>query len=279
VREGAASLSRQGILGGRICRGVNHWETHLTLTFLVAARDGEEKMLVRLKNFVAALATGLAAVAASFPAAATGLVQATISSSYAAVHVGGDGQPRTIGSAVAFDEVHVLTNAHVLRAGGQAVSQAVLVRQDGARATVRVLARSERMDLAVLVAPRGFLKPAERVSAGIREGLPVWAAGSSAAGPVSANGWLSRLNMHLPAFGPGMIARMDAAQGFSGGPVLDAEGRVVGITAALRDAGQAGPAGLPEGARAEQRRPRREVFLLAIAAVEAEARALIAAAR
>jgi hypothetical protein len=85
--------------------------------------------------------------------------------------------------------------------------------------------------------------------------------------------------MHLPAFGPGMVARMDAAQGFSGGPVLDAEGRVVGITTALRDAGRAGPAGLPEGARTEAHRPRREVFMLAIGAVEAEARALIAAAR
>jgi S1-C subfamily serine protease len=233
-------------------------------------------MSVRLKNLLVAAVAGLALLAAPLSAAATGPVQATISASYAAVHVGGDGLPRTIGSAVAFDEVHVLTNAHVLRAGGQVVNQAVLVRQDGARATVRVLARSERMDLAVLVAPRGFLKPAERISAGMREGLPVWAAGSSAAGPVSAQGWLSRLNMHLPAFGPGMIARMDAAQGFSGGPVLDAEGRVVGITAALRDAGQAGPAGLPEGARAEARRPRREVFLLSIAAVEAEARALIA---
>jgi hypothetical protein len=84
--------------------------------------------------------------------------------------------------------------------------------------------------------------------------------------------------MHLPAFGPGMVARMDAAQGFSGGPVIDAEGRVVGITAALRDAGRAGPAGLPEGARAEAHRPRREVFLLAIGAVETEARALIGAA-
>lgn len=237
----------------------------------------------RLTKLVTAAIAGIAAVAAA-PAQATQgtvtpAVQATIGASYAAVHVGGEGLPRTIGSAVAFDEVHVLTNAHVLRAGGRAVQEAVLVRHDGARAAVRVLARSERMDLAVLVAPRGFLKPAERVSAGMREGLAVWAAGSSAAGPVSANGWISRLGMTLPSFGSGLVARMDAAQGFSGGPVLDAEGRVVGITTALRDAGQAGPAGLAEGARSEPRRPRREVFLLSIGAVEAEARALIAAAR
>jgi len=224
---------------------------------------------------------GMIASAATAPAQGatliqTGPVQATIAASYAAVHVGGGATPRTIGSAVAFEDGYVLTNAHVLRSGGAAVGEAVLVRKDGARATARVLARSDRMDLAVLVAPRGFLSPAPRVSAGVREGLPVWAAGSAASGPVYASGWISRLGMSLPAFGPGMVARMDAALGFSGGPVIDAAGRVVGITTALRDAG---PAGLPEGVAAETRRPRREVFLISIAAAEAEARRLIAAAR
>ena len=222
---------------------------------------------------VAVFGTGLAFVTA--PAHGAAAVQATIAASYAAVHVGGGAAPRTIGSAVAFEDGYVLTNAHVLRSGGVAASEAVLVRKDGARATARVLARSDRMDLAVLVAPRGFLAPAPRLSAGVREGQPVWAAGSAASGAVSASGWISRLGLSLPAFGPGMVARMDAALGFSGGPVIDAEGRVVGITTALRDSG---PAGLPEGV-AEHRRPRREVFLIAIGAAEAEARRLIATAR
>lgn len=225
-----------------------------------------------IKNIAFVALAGIVALSSAQPAAATPAVKATIGASYAAVHVGGDGQPRTIGSAVAFDGQHVLTNAHVLKVAGAPVSQAVLVRQDGARANVTVLARSERMDLAVLVAPRGFLRPAERVSAGIAEGMAVWAAGSSTAGPVSADGWLSRLGLTVPAFGPGMVARMDAALGFSGGPVIDAAGRVIGITTALRDAG---PAGLPEGVPAEARRPRREVFLLSIAAVEVEAERLI----
>jgi len=230
----------------------------------------------RLINLVAGAISAMGLLFVAAPAEASSRVQATISASYAAVHVGGRGAPRTIGSAVAFDSEHVLTNAHVLRAGGVAVSEAVLIRQDGARATARVLARSDRMDLAVLVAPRGFLVPAERTSAGIREGQPVWAAGSALSGPVSAHGWIARTAMTIPSFGPGMVARMDAALGFSGGPVIDAEGRVIGITTALRDVG---PAGLSDGATGDQRRPRREVFLISIAAAEAEAARLIAASR
>lgn len=232
--------------------------------------------MIRLINAASVAILGMALLAMGSPAEATQQVKATVSASYAAVHAGGNGTPRTIGSAVAFDDEIVLTNAHVVKPGGVAVERAVLIRQDGVKAEARVLARSEKMDLAILLAPRGFLRPAARLGAGLREGMAVWAAGSNAAGPVSADGWLSRLGMHIPAFGPGMVARMDAALGFSGGPVLDGEGRVVGITTAVRDVG---PAGLPEGARAEARRPRREVFVLSIAAVEAEARSLIAASR
>jgi len=43
--------------------------------------------------------------------------------------------------------------------------------------------------------------------------------------------------IQLRGFGPGFTARLGALMGFSGGPVVDRDGRVMGLTTALPDTG------------------------------------------
>ncbi|MBY0335158.1 MAG: serine protease [Acetobacteraceae bacterium] len=180
----------------------------------------------------------------------------------------------TLGAAVAVDGRHLVTNAHVLRRVGDDL---VLRSADGLRdAPAEIVAISPRMDLAVLRMPEGFLAPAAAAPGAPVRGSPIWALGPEGLGRAVVAGRVEEPEARMRRFGPGFIARLGVLMGFSGGPVVDAEGRVLGLTTALPEPG-ATPVlaaltgvdvvGLTAG-------DRRRVFVLGMGEALAEARRL-----
>ena len=120
-----------------------------------------------------------------------------------------------VGSAFGIVEGHALTNAHVVE-GLQPGAPVTLVASGGgeARVRARLVGISDRMDLALLEVPPGFLPVVAAADAPLRAGLPVFAAGIDAGG--GANG-LPRLELagrvvetrsRVSAFGPGLVAAL-----------------------------------------------------------------------
>ena len=137
-------------------------------------------------------------------------------------------------------------------------------RAGGGSAEGRVIAVSPRMDLALAARAAGF--PAGGGGARTRRsgpGLAVTAAGIDAgdggAGErLALSGVVLDPREDIAAFGPGLVAWLPGARpGFSGGPLLDERGRLVGMVTAIRPAGAAGPWRSPAaGPRAGGRRSR-----------------------
>lgn len=147
------------------------------------------------------------------------------------------------GSAVVFDEQHLLTNAHVV--GGSRSGQATF--SDGSEASFEVVGADPLSDLAVIRADGELPEPARLGDADelvvgqlvVAVGSPLGLSGSVTAGVVSA------LGRSMPAR-QGQAIRMiedviqtDAAlnPGNSGGALADSSGRVVGINTALAGIG------------------------------------------
>jgi len=180
----------------------------------------------------------------------------------------------SVGAAVAVGGRRFVTNAHVLR---QASGTLVLRRADGGAAMeARLLATSPRMDLAVLEVAEDFARPAPLAARMPQAGERVWAVGPQGLGRALAAGQVTRPQVEMTGFGPGFTAGLGALMGFSGGPVVDARGRVLGLTTALPNPGAAPTLAMLTGfdlagyAQGEAR----QVFALGIQAVMAEAQRL-----
>ena len=164
----------------------------------------------------------------------------------------------------------LITNAHVARQAGGLIE---LRRGDGGDAEpATLIATSSRMDLAVLRAPPGFARPAAMADDTPARGAPVWALGPQGLGRAIAPGRVQRAALRMRNFGPGFTAHMGALMGFSGGPVVDGQGRLVGLTTALTQPGMAPVMAALTGFDLDGvvNGDRREVFVLSIQAIEAE---------
>jgi S1-C subfamily serine protease len=160
----------------------------------------------------------------------------------AAVPTGDPSIDEGIGSGVVVNLAgDILTSLHVVDDAGRID----LTFADGTRSRAQVIAREESIDIAVL---RAEQPPAEIVPAvlgdpsGVREGSEAYALGSpfGLGGSMTA-GVISAVDRSFRLEESGTLLRgliqIDAAvnPGSSGGPLLDREGRVIGIITALHN--------------------------------------------
>lgn len=139
-----------------------------------------------------------------------------------------------LGTATAVAPGLLVTNAHVV---GAALSVR-LMRGDGrASADAAVIRRVEGADLLLLRAEAPVFAAPACLGAVPRAGEAVWAVGAPRIGPAVAAGQVARVSARAEGFGTGFTARMPALMGHSGGPVVDREGCLVGITTALLSPG------------------------------------------
>ena len=154
---------------------------------------------------------------------------------------GRPGQQQGLGSGVIYSsDGHILTNAHVV-AGA---SKVLVTLPDGRRLAAGVLGAETAQDLAVLRVAEGRLPVAQLSAAPLRVGQLVVAIGNPFGLDFTVTaGVVSALGRVLPT-GPGQqleqLIQTDTPinPGNSGGPLVDVQGRVVGITTAIVPWGQ-----------------------------------------
>ncbi|WP_299916072.1 serine protease [uncultured Roseobacter sp.] len=165
------------------------------------------------------------------------------------------------GSAFMIADGVAVTNAHVL--GRRGIGEVVTLLAPGKpRGTARILAISPRMDLAILSIDPDLLPVAPAGRARDARGDPIYAVGIVADGNprrrLVISGTVASERRTLAPFGRGVIASMPRVKrGFSGGPVFDRNGQLVGMVAALREG-------------REDNRRTREAFILSADAIRAE---------
>lgn len=191
--------------------------------------------------------------------------------------------PRAIGSAFPLEGGVLATAAHLV--AGLAPGDTVLVRSrgpGGPTAEAMLLAVSREFDLALLLPPHGLPLSPPPPNAGMTAYVPVVAAGSVpardaavVAHPRRVSGAATGDTLRIAGVGHGLIARLPGVvQGFSGGPVLDERGGLVGMIVAIRRHPASGSAFAPH--QRPSARTVEEAFVLPAASIRTEARRLLA---
>lgn len=189
---------------------------------------------MRAANLVLGLVLLLSACALPFDRAAETPLS-SVRSNYITLY---SGVPLFLGytaSAVVVADGLAVTNRHVVEASsriqGYVAGRGLI--------PVEVMAVSHRMDLALLRIPPGIGRPL--VAAPGRTGEAVWLMGTPMpfADPVVAgtvetvSGWSCPEEdgtTRCPHRQMGLLIRADGAPGYSGGPVVDPQGRLVGVS-------------------------------------------------
>jgi S1-C subfamily serine protease len=167
------------------------------------------------------------------------------------------GRPsEALGSGFAVDDKgHIATNAHVVTTGGGTEARQVYAQfADGNRLPAHIVGTDPNADVALVkVDPSELRGPNARIvplplgsTTGVQVGDPVAAIGSPFGEQQSLSvGVVSALNREIESltnFSIGNAIQTDAAinHGNSGGPLLDAAGRVIGINSQIRSTGGGG---------------------------------------
>ncbi len=135
------------------------------------------------------------------------------------------------GSAIVLRPGLAVTSAHVLRRHERLTAQSSI-----GPVPVELVARSDRLDLAVLAVPHGIGRELRPAPAAVD--LPVWAMGTTT-GTLSATvaGRIENVRavvcVEAESEGPfqeGIMYAAEAGPGYSGGPLVDGRGRLLGMT-------------------------------------------------
>jgi S1-C subfamily serine protease len=148
---------------------------------------------------------------------------ATITAEPSAAHWMLHAEGRFIGSATAIAPDRLLTNRHVV--GARTAMRATA--PDGAAHGVRVLAVGRDVDVALLALDAATASPALPRAHGPSPGEPLSVSGAIGGQRQSGHG-----RTLAPQANGLRAAMLPVAPGYSGGPVLDGEGRLVGIVVA-----------------------------------------------
>ena len=159
---------------------------------------------------------------------------------------------RFLGSATAIAPDRLLTNRHVVGEGG-----GVVARRAGVAVAVSAIRRADGADAAVLHLTEAAAVPGAPVAAAPRPGEPLAVAGARGGVPQTGAG----VAQAGEAPSGLALARLPAAPGFSGGPVVDGAGRLAGIVVAALEPDARAARALAMGPGLGPAAPRQVLFL------------------